>query len=254
MSIGSEADLEALKQAARVVRLALDEVESRVRPGVTTAELDEVGEAVFRRHGARSAPRLVYGFPGTVLVSVNDEIVHGVPGPRVIAGGDVVKLDITAEKDGYMADAARTVVVPPVSDVARRLAAAARNAFERALHVARAGRRVAQIGRVIEAVVGEYGFSVAQGLQGHGIGRTIHEEPAVPNVYVPWQSDVLTEGLVLTIEPMVCAGSGAVVQDADGWTVRTRDGSLAAHHEHTLVITRGRPVLLTAPLLPLPQG
>jgi methionyl aminopeptidase len=246
LSINSAADRRGLEGAGVVVRLTLDALAASVRPGVTTGELDAIAAAVFSAHGARSAPALVYGFPGTVLISINDEVVHGVPGLRRIARGDVVKLDVTVELAGYMADAARTVVVEGSTEQARTLARCAERAFAAALDVATAGRKVREIGRAVERVVRDEGFTVIRGLTGHGIGRTIHEPPSVPNHFDPWQQDVLTEGLVLTIEPIICAGRDAVTEDDDGWTVRTRDGSLAAHHEHTLIITTGRPVLLTA--------
>ena len=246
MSIQSPAELHALQRAADVVRLTLDALQARVRSNITTSELDAVAAGVLAAHGARSAPALVYGFPGTVLISINDQVVHGVPGPRRLAPGDVVKLDVTVEKDGYVADAARTVVVEPAGSVARRLVACAEAAFGAALGAARAGTRVNEIGRAIEREVRRHGFSVLRGLAGHGVGRTIHEPPDVPNSYDPGQTDVLTEGLVLAIEPMIAAGSNRVVQDRDGWTIRTRDGSLSAHYEHTVVITRGRPMVLTA--------
>ena len=246
MSIESTADWRGLTQAAAVARLTLDALAARVQAGVTTGELDVEAARLFRTHAARSAPARVYGFPGTVLISVNDEIVHGIPGPRRIRGGDIVKLDVTVEKNGYVADAARSVVVDPAEGTAQRLAACASGAFAAALRVARAGVRVNEIGRAVEREVRRHGFFVVDGLCGHGVGRTIHEAPTVPNRYDPWQTDVLTEGLVLTIEPMISAGSSRVVQDADGWTLRTADGSLSAHHEHTLVITRGAPIVLTA--------
>jgi methionyl aminopeptidase len=246
MSIGSEADWRGLREAGRVTRLTLDALEEQVRAGVTTADLDRVAAAVFARHGANSAPALVYGFPGHVLVSINDEIVHGVPGPRRLEAGVVVKLDGTVEKGGYVADAARTGLVGPASETARRLVACVEAAFTAAAAVARAGTRVNEIGRAAQREVRRHGFTVVRGLSGHGVGRTIHEEPPVPNEYDPLQRDVLTDGLVLTIEPMVSAGSASPVQDRNGWTIRTRDASLAAHHEHTLVITRGAPVILTA--------
>ena len=246
MSIKGAADRKGLEAAGRVVSATLDALAAAVRPGVTTADLDALAAGIFAAHGARSAPALVYGFPGTVLISVNDEVVHGVPGARRIAGGDVVKLDVTVERDGYMADAARTVVVDGAPVQAERLARCAERAFAAALEVTTAGRKVREIGRAVEACVRADGFTVIRSLCGHGIGRTIHEPPSVPNHFDPWQQDVLTDGLVLTIEPIICAGGEAVTQDADGWTVRTRDGSLAAHHEHTLIVTRGRPVLLTA--------
>jgi methionyl aminopeptidase len=157
-----------------------------------------------------------------------------------------VKIDVTVEKDGYVADAARSLVIEAGSDTAHRLAACAAAALDAALEVARAGLRVNGIGRAVDREVRMQGFAVVKGLTGHGVGRTIHEWPTVANHYMPWQTDVLTEGLVLTIEPMISAGSSRPVQDANGWTIRTSDGSLAAHHEHTLVITRERPVILTA--------
>jgi methionyl aminopeptidase len=246
MSIQSVADWKGLREVGRIVRLVLDALEAAVRAGMTTAELDAVAARVVRKHRAQSAPKLVYGFPGTVLISINDEIVHGVPGRRQILEGDVVKLDVTLEKDGYMADAARTVVVGEGSEVAQRLRACAESSFARGLAAARLGARVSDIGRAIESEVRAFGFSVVRELQGHGIGRTIHEEPSVPNFYDPRQTDVLTEGLVVAIEPLIAAGSARLREDAGGWTIRTRDGSLTAHYEHTVVITQDRPVLLTA--------
>jgi len=173
-------------------------------------------------------------------------VVHGIPGSRPIEPGDVVKLDVTVEKGGYVADAARTVLLESSTDMAMRLSACAAAAFEAGLAVARAGNPVSTIGRAVEREVRRSGFTVIRSLQGHGVGRTIHEPPSVPNYYDRWQEDILTEGLVITIEPIISAGSGQIFEAADGWTIRTRDGSLSAHHEHTLVITRDRPVILTA--------
>jgi methionyl aminopeptidase len=246
MSIKCERDWTGMRRVARVVRLTLDALERHVAVGVTTAELDRVAAGVLAREGGRSAPTVVYGFPGSALISVNDEVVHGVPGPRRIERGDIVKLDVTVEKDGYVADAARTVIVEEGSETAVQLKRCARRAFERALDVARAGRKVSDIGREVEREVRSWGFSVVRGLDGHGIGRTIHEPPSVPNYFDPRQTDVLSDNLVLTIEPIICAGSGRAVDTGDGWTIRTADGSLAAHYEHTLVITKDRPVVLTA--------
>jgi len=247
MSIETASDWKGLRRAGRVARLTLEALKRRTTAGVTTRELDVVAVEIFKRHGARSAPALVYKFPGTVLISVNDEVVHGIPGARTLRDGDVVKLDVTVEKDGYVADAACTVIVGAAADpMARALVTCAEEAFAAGAAVARAGTRVNEIGRAVERVVRAAGFSVVDGLTGHGVGRTIHEPPQVPNVYNRWQRDVLTPGLVITIEPLICAGSGKCVEAGDGWTIKTRDGSLAAHHEHTLVITDGEPVLLTA--------
>jgi methionyl aminopeptidase len=246
MSIESNDDLDGLREAGRITTETLDALAAHAEPGVTTGELDAIAAAVLSRNGARAAPALVYGFPGTVLISVNDEIVHGIPGPRRLQAGDLVSLDVTIEKDGYVADAARSVIVGAGSAIAADLVRAAAQALRAGLGVARAGTRVNEIGRAVQNEVRRCGFAVVRGLCGHGVGRTIHEAPEVPNVFDRAQRDVLTEGLVLTIEPMITAGSSYPVQCADGWTLRTRDGSLAAHCEHTLVITRGEPLILAA--------
>jgi methionyl aminopeptidase len=246
MSIESADDWKGLRRAGRVAHLTLEALEAHVRPGVSTAELDALAARVFAAHGARSAPAMLYGFPKTVLISVNDEVVHGIPGPRRLEAGDLVKLDVTLEKDGYIADAARTVIVGPGSDLAQRLAACARAAFTSALAVAKAGAKVNAISRAVETEVRRRGFTVVRGLTGHGVGRAIHEPPSVPNHYDPWQKDVLTDGLVLTIEPIISAGSERIRQDADGWTLRTSDGSWSAHYEHTVVVTHQQPIMLTS--------
>jgi len=189
---------------------------------------------------------LVYDFPGANCISLNDEAVHGIPSSRQLREGDIVKLDVTVEKDGFMADAAVTVAVGAVRRDSQRLIACAERAFNEAMLVARAGVRVSEIGRVIEQEVRSAGFSVIRDLGGHGIGRTIHEEPRVPNFADPTARRILTEGLVITVEPIIAVGSGRAVLARDGWTVRTADRSISAHYEHTLMITEGAPILLTA--------
>jgi len=246
MCINRPEELAALKAAGALVRQVLEVMQLAVRPGISTSALDEIGAETMRRHGGRSAPALVYGFPGANCISINEEAVHGIPGERKLEAGDVVKLDVTIEKDGFMADAAVTVPVGEVSDEKRRLIACAERAFQKALLVARAGFRVSEIGYVVEREVRRNGFSVIRVLGGHGIGRTIHESPRVPNFADPQAHEILTEGLVITVEPIIAAGSGRAVAEKDGWTVRTADRSPSAHYEHTLVITRGRPILLTA--------
>jgi methionyl aminopeptidase len=164
----------------------------------------------------------------------------------VLEDGDLVKLDVTIEKDGYMADAAVTVPVGTVEEESLRLAACAERAFQKAMLVARAGFRVMEIGRVVEREVRRDGFSVIRQLGGHGIGRTIHEEPRIPNYADPEAKQILREGMVITVEPIIAAGRGAAVLEEDGWTLRTADRRRSAHYEHTLVITKGAPILLTA--------
>ena len=246
MSIKSLSEFRKLQAIGKIVRITLDEMSNAVRPGISTAEIDLVGAAVLAKHGATSAPPKVYGFPGTACISVNDEAIHGIPGDRRIEEGDLVKLDVTAEKDGFFADAAVTVRVGKVSAVADALVRCAESSFREALKAAQAGSRVHEIGRSVEREVRRCGFSVIKELCGHGVGRTIHEEPSIPNYYDPRYRTRLSDGLVITIEPIVAAGSGRAQVQKDKWTVCTSDRSLAAHYEHTIVITQDEPILLTA--------
>lgn len=246
MSIQDYAELLALKEVGRIVHLAITAMANNVREGISTLELANIGGTVMRQNGARSAPSLVYGFPGDVLISLNDEAVHGIPSEsRKIRAGDLVKLDVTFEKNGYMADAALTVAVEPVSKDARRLAECAKRAFQKAMQVARANHRVNEIGRAVDKEVRASGFRVIRELGGHGIGRTIHEPPSVPNFDDGIARGRLTPGLVLTVEPIIAMGSARPKDAGDGWTVKTADGGLSAHYEHTIVITDGPPILLT---------
>jgi methionyl aminopeptidase len=246
MSIKTNAEFEKMRAIGSIVARVLRAMAERVRAGLTTGELNEIGSRALAATGARSAPPLVYGYPADVCISVNDEAMHGIPGARVIRAGDLVKLDLVAEKDGFYADAAVSINVPPASECGRHLAHCAQRAFRQALGAAHAGNRVLEIGRAVEREVRRSGFHVIRELCGHGVGRTIHEPPAVPNFRDPSARARLTEGLVITIEPVIAAGNGRARLESDGWTFRTEDGSLAAHYEHTVVITRGAPVLLTA--------
>ena len=246
VSIESAEELEGLRRAGHVVAIVLRELRRRVAPGVTTAELDALAGRVFRRHGARSAPKLVYGAPCEVFISVNDQAVHGVPGRRRLRRGDLVKIDVTAELDGFMADACVTVPVGPVSPTARRVVGAAHAALARALPLAVPGACVRDISGAVSDEAAAHGVSVLDGLGGHGIGRTIHEEPSVPNAPDPHDDTRLSDGLVITIEPILGAGGPGIREGGDGWTIRTADGAPAAHVEHTIVVAAGRPLVLTA--------
>src|SRR5437868_9974632 len=246
MSIKDELELNSLKASGHIVRQVIDGMKAEVRPGVSTRSLDEIGERVMKANGARSAPAMVYKFPGASCISLNDEAVHGIPDDRQLKEGDLVKLDVTVEKDGFMADACVTVPVGRVSPTAQCLIACAERALQKAMLVARSGFRIFEIGRAIEREVKKSGFSVVRELGGHGIGRTIHEAPHVPNYPDPRANQIMKEGLVITVEPIISTGSGRVFTDKDGWTVRTGDRALSAHFEHTLVITAGIPLLLTA--------
>ena len=246
MSIKSHSEFDKLRVIGKIVRKALDEMAAASRPGVTTAELDEIGSKVLAEHGAESAPPKVYGFPAAVCICVNDEAIHGIPGDRSLQAGDLVKLDLVAEKDGYFADAAVTVRVGEVSHTADSLVRCAESAFRHAAKAARVGNRCYDIGRAVEGEVRRCGFSVMRELCGHGVGRAIHEEPSVPNYHEPRCRSRLTNGLVITIEPIIAAGLGRGEVQRDKWTIRTADRSLSAHYEHTVVITKGEPILLTA--------
>jgi methionyl aminopeptidase len=246
MSVETPEELAALRRAGRAVAATLREVARRVRPGVTTAELDAVAARVLARHGARPAPALVYGFPGTICISVDDEAVHGIPGPRRLRAGELVKLDVTAELDGFYADAAISVPVGRVAPRVSRLAAAAQAALRRGLEAARAGAPLNAIGAAVEDEARRRNCAVLGELTGHGIGRSIHEEPTVPSVFVAGLDAPLRDGTVITIEPILALGSDAVRAGDDGWTVLTADGSTSAHAEHTLVVSGGSPLVLTA--------
>jgi len=245
VTVSSKSDLAGLERVGALVALALREMERAAQPGLTTAQLDHVGADFLRRHGARSAPQLSYDFPGFSCISVNEQIVHGVPGSRVLRAGDVVKIDVTAELDGFVADAAITVTLPPVSAEARRLRKCAQRAFAQAMTVARAGTAIREIGRVVEEEVERHSFAVVREMCGHGVGRTIHEAPSVPNYYSLMTRGTLTEGMVLAVEPIISARPARVVEEPDGWTLRTHNVSLAAHYEHTIVIREGEPLLAT---------
>jgi methionyl aminopeptidase len=188
----------------------------------------------------------VYDFPGAICISVDDEAVHGIPGPRRLREGQLVKLDVTVERDGYFADAAISVPVGRVKPGVSRLVATAQGALNEALGAVRPGMTTRELGGIVEAAVEKRGARVLRELTGHGIGRTIHEGPTVPNFADPDGTDTLTAGLVLTIEPIIAQTTRETVTEDDGWTISTDDGSVSAHAEHTLVVREGRPLILTA--------
>lgn len=246
MSIETPEDLAGMELAGRVTRAVLAAMKAAVQPGISTQELDEIGAEVMRKFGARSAPNLVYGFPGHNCISVNDEIVHGVPGGRRLLNGDLVKLDVTVEVGGYMGDACETVAVGSVNRENESLMDCTKNAFWAGLSAVRPGARAFDVGREVQKTVKAAGYFVVRDLRGHGIGRTIHEHPIIPNEFDQHFSDVLSEGLVFTIEPLVAMGTSRTTTLKDGWTIRTRDRSRAAHYEHTVLVTREGARLLTA--------
>src|SRR4029453_1867934 len=192
------------------------------------------------------SPRHVYGFPGASCISVNDEVVHGVPGRRVLGPGDVLKIDVTADLEGFVADAARTVVIGPSDPGKDRLVECAPSAFRPPPPPAPAGPPINSLGAAVERETRRHGFNVIRELAGHGVGRAIHEPPDIPNYHDRSLGGRLTEVLVVAIEPIIAAGTGGALLCEDGWTIRTADRSLAVHHEETVMITRGRPIVFTA--------
>jgi len=246
MSINDEQDVEGLKRVGAAVAAARDAMGAHVAPGVTTAELDAIGKEVLDRYGARSAPRLAYGFPGVTCISVNDRIAHGIPSPECVLGsGDLVNIDVSAELEGYWADTGASFPVGTVSEQATALLHATRRALEDGLSQARAGRPLRNIGRAVEQRARQCGFQVIRNLCGHGVGRNIHEDPSVPNTFDRGDRTVLRAGLVITIEPFLTTGATMAVQDDDGWTLRSSDGSLGAQFEHTLIVTGRGPIVVT---------
>jgi methionyl aminopeptidase len=245
MSVDTPEELEGLRRAGVLAAEVLNAVRDAVAPGVSTAELDDLAAQRMDAAGAHSAPIVTYDFPGAICISVGDEVVHGIPGPRRLVPGDLVKLDVSLELDGYFADTATTVAVEAATPADERLVAATRAALQRGMRAAVAGATVRDVGATVEKIAEARGFSVLRDLVGHGIGRSLHEPPTVPNFADPRLDDRLHEGLVLTVEPML-AGTRAILSTGDGWTVITADGSHAAHEEHTIVVTKGEPIVLTA--------
>jgi methionyl aminopeptidase len=238
-----------LKAAGAVVHEALQKMKDAVQPGISTADLNQIGAEVLVKHGAISAPPMVYGYPAEVCISINHEALHGIPSTtRMLKDGDLLKLDLVASLDGWFADAAISLVVrgntQDLEDCL--LIYAAEEAFQKAMDIIRPGFSVSYVGAAIERVAKKYGFNVLHNFGGHGIGQTIHEHPPIPNCEVPeLRSILLEEGQVITIEPIIVAGDGAYSTLPDGWTIVTQDGRRTSHYEHTLVVYSTGPVIVT---------
>lgn len=241
----SAAEIEIMREAGRVTARALRAVGDAVRPGVLTSELDEVAAQVIADAGALPAFKGYQGFPGTICASRNSQVVHGIPGAVRLDEGDIISVDVGAIVDGYYGDSARTFAVGRISDEAARLLEATEKSLHAGIARCRPGMRLYDIGAAVQAVAEGAGFSVVREYVGHGIGRSMHEEPQVPNYGTPGKGPTLLPGMVVAIEPMINAGTPSVCQMQDGWTVVTADGSLSAHFEHTVAITDDGPRILT---------
>ena len=243
----SWSEMRTMARACRIVVDTLDLLEAAALPGVTTKELDRVARESIEKAGARPAFLGYRGYPATLCISINEEVVHGIPGSRRLNEGDIVGLDLGCIVDGFYGDAARTVGVGRVSAEAERLMRATREALMAGIDVCHPGRRVGDIGHAVQTLAEGYGYSVVKDFVGHGIGTSLHEEPQVPNYGPPGRRERLVPGMCLAIEPMVNIGRAEVEVLTDGWTAVTRDGSLSAHFELSLAVTPFGPWILSEP-------
>ena len=240
-------DLQKLKAICRIVFETLLLMKRNLEVGITTLELDQIGAENLEKYGARSAPILMYDFPGHTCISVNEEAAHGIRSSRIIREGDVVNIDVSAELDGYFGDTGATFPVPPVDPKIQYLCQSTRKALRQAMDVARAGARLNEIGASITRCAKQSGFVTLRDLGSHGIGKSLHEEPHfIPNFYDENDQRVLSEGQVITIEPFLSTVSEETVTGDDGWTLSTARGNYSAQYEHTMIITKSKPIILTA--------
>jgi methionyl aminopeptidase len=245
ITIRTKREIEIMRKSNRLVAQVLQKLREAIKPGITTMELDKIAECSIRKAGAIPAFKGYRGYPASLCASVNEEVVHGIPGPRTLKEGDIVSLDLGAYLNGYYGDAAITFPVGTVNEEAKKLLEVTEKALYRGIEQAKSGNRLFDISHAIQSWVESFGFSVVRDFVGHGIGRNLHEEPQVPNFGSPHQGPRLSPGMVLAIEPMINVGTWEVKILKDGWTVVTSDGNLSAHFEHTIAITEGRPDILT---------
>jgi len=246
MTADSEKDFRSLKAAGRVVAGVLKKMMKHARPGMTTGELDDFGRELLENEGARSAPQSLYKFPGATCISISPVIAHGIPGDHILQDGELINIDVSAELDGYFADTGASMILSNHNPEIEKILEATRSALNRAVHAARAGQPIHRIGRTVQQEAAQNGFNVIYDLTGHGIGRQLHEPPsAVYNYYNPNERRILNEGLVLAIEPFLTTGQGHVVEKKDGWSLETIDGTIAAQFEHTIIVTKNEPIILT---------
>lgn len=247
MTIGSQNDIDGLKKIGKIVALTISEMKRRARAGMTTKELDEIGGQILKRHGAVSAPKKTYNFPGNTCISINREVAHGIPGNRIIQPGDLINIDVSAELGGYYADAGHSFPIAPYEPALMRLCQYTHHTMMKVISSLKHGVKLNEIGRIIESEAKKGGYNVIENLCSHGIGKALHEAPQdILPVYNKHDKRILKEGMVITIEPFLSTGAGYVVEHTDGWTLYVPDNSFTAQHEHTIIITKNQPIIVTA--------
>lgn len=246
MTIETQNDVEKLKIIGRIVGDTLKLMIKETKVGMTTLELDNIGAAYLEKFNAKSAPKFTYNFPGTTCISVNEDIAHGIPGDRILKDGDIINIDVSAELDGYFADTGGSFVLGKSSEVQKKVMTATREALNSAIAVAQAGKPINLIGKAIEKVARKYNLKIIENLGSHGVGRALHEEPTfIAPYFDPDDRRLLKEGQVITIEPFLSTMTKWVEEASDGWTLFTEKGSVSAQYEHSMIITKNRPIILT---------
>lgn len=242
----TDKDIEMLKKAGQMVAKIREEMKAATKPGVTTKEIDELGGRLFEELGGISGPKSEYDFPGFTCISVNEEVAHGIPGKRVIQEGDIVNIDVSGSLEGYFSDTGISFVVGDGHPEKEKICEVAEKAFDRAMTKVKAGSKLNQIGKAVEREAKDQGLFVIKNLTGHGIGKSLHEAPQhILNYYDAWETTILKEGMVLAVEPFISQKAEHIIESGDGWTFITPDQSLVAQIEHTVLVTKGAPILLT---------
>jgi methionyl aminopeptidase len=249
ITLKSPKEIELMRRAGKITAAARALAGEMVKPGVTTQEINNEVERFIRKEGAIPSFLNYSGYPGSICISVNDEVIHGIPGKRVLQDGDIVSVDVGAFIGGFHGDCAATFACGTITPEAQDLIDVTRQSFFEGIKLAKKGQRVSDISAAIQVYVESHGYSIVREYVGHGIGKNLHESPEVPNFGNPGRGIRLLPGMTLAIEPMVNAGSAAIQLLSDGWTVKTRDGKYAAHYENTILITDGEPEILTAPAI-----
>lgn len=246
MTVQNQEDIQGLKEIGRIIALTIKEMKSCARVGMTTRELDEIGGQVLKKHGATSAPKKTYGFPGDTCISINQVVAHGIPGDRIIQAGDLVNVDVSAELGGYYADAGHSFTMPPHDPALSRLCEYTYSTMMKIISSLKHGVKLNEIGRMIQTEAAKGGYKAVNNLCSHGIGKSLHEAPKeILPFYNKHDRRVLKEGQVITIEPFLSTGAEYVAEHSDGWTLFVPDNSYVAQHEHTIIITRDQPVIVT---------